>query len=1148
MVSETGQLQQPEAQIDWSAVCQSMLERFLPRNSVNTQPHSKQVLSKVVPKTLRITPVLRRTSAQAASPKYGPQAFLHHLIAQGLAKSKGKRLAILGEAGTGKTLFLQYFAHCLLQESEGQSLPIWISPAQLKQLSLRDYLMGPWLEQAAQGHVLSLPLWRLSFTEQLQSGRLWILADGFDYSYADLDTPTHQGPLSSLMSSLQDWFRLHLVLTCRPETRQSDPKGLVGFERYQTSPLAYPEEVELAIEDCLAPQERDSPAPPEHQDLAQSLRQVLAQGQREHLRQCLTSPIRLLLCCRFWQTRPPVFPANRTALYRELSEAFYQWKAELVSTNGEQRQSLAQAFGELGKRVLLEDRPKDQSLSQADMEAVFGKNSPLLRLALQLGWLIPRGLVREGAWERGYGFFDRSFRDYFTALVIDNWQFFLEPATQSYRLFDPQWQAVMHFWMGRTDVAAQAKNDFLETLLVFDDHCSPENFYGKRAFLLAASLLQDYPDFPQADAILEQLWQASQGQTDSPLQWQKLTADCLPNTDRSHLIALLLKRLTLPEAGANGIAPICSYLAQWGPGDEAAMTTLQAQLRQVDQKTQRFNLAETLGQIHPGDELALQTLIQELQDPNHDGYYLALQALGKIAKGNRSAIAAVLEALSLDLSPVQHRQLLVCLEHIARHDDLAIASLTQRLRTYPEGPFRCQVAESLEKIDPGNPTALSLLRRLLLPQESLDTRKQGIYSLGEIALPSAAVINDLAALLQDSDIFLRWLAMSSLAKIGNGHPTAIAALENLLRDILDQPTSEESEWLLKEGVDALAKIDPGNPLLLHTLVHLLENPLDPQTHQDSAEILGQLDPGNPSAINVLLKLLRKNSDEFIQRQAATNLGLIDPGNLTAMMALINLLNQSSNQDIKRLAAQSLGQIGQQNPAVIAALVRSVERQPERETLRAIIQSLTKVGQGNREVAHLLLNLLRRQTDPSLRLEIAESLTTILPQKMLTFVVTQLRDWCTQGSDHRQPADWELLWHCAQALPYTTFYQAWHHHALEEANAPSLSPDHFWVGQASLTVEHGYQKVAKHPGQAVALWALTVPQATELSASPAWELETLANLARQLRQQWPTLQSIVIHHRFGPMTAGDISLVVAIGAPDFSLAWEALRDIRTALQP
>jgi HEAT repeat protein len=1143
MVSEKGQIQQPEAQIDWSAVCQSMLERFLPRNSVNTQPHRQPALAKAVPTTLRIAPVLRSVVSPTAPPKYGPQAFLRHLIAQGLAKSKGKRLAILGEAGTGKTLFLQYFAHCLLQENEGQGLPIWISPAQLKQLSLRDYLMGPWLEQAAQGHALSLPLWRLSFTEQLQSGRLWILADGFDYRYADLETPT-QGPLSALTSSLQDWFRLHLVLTCRPETRQSDPKGLVGFERYQTHALIYPEEVEAAIADCLAPQDRASSPPAESQDLAQSLRQALAQGQREHLRQCLTSPIRLLLCCRFWQTRPSFFPDNRTALYRELSEAFYQWKAELVSANGEQRQSLAQAFGELGKRVLLEDRPKDQPLSQADIEAVFGKNSSLLRLALQLGWLIPRGLVREGAWERGYGFFDRTFRDYFTALVIDQWQFFLEPAAQCYRLFDPQWQAVMHFWMGRPEVTGQAKNDFLTALLNFDDRCSADNFYGKRAFLLAASLLQDYPDFPQADNLLQQLWQASQGQTDSPPQWQKITAALLPQTDRSHLITLLLEQLTTPAAET---LPLYTYLAQWGQGSPTAIAALQERLRQTPQGPQRFNLAETLGLIHPGDELALQTLIQELQDPHQEGYYLALQALGKVAKGNRPAIAAVLDVLSLELSPVQHRQGLACLEQIACHDDLAIASLTQRLRTYPEGPFRCQVAESLEKIDPGNPTALSLLRRLLLPQESLDTRKQGIYSLGEIALPSAAVINDLAALLQDSDIFLRWLAMSSLAKIGSGHPTAIAALENLLRDILDQAASEETEWLLKEGVDALAKIDPGNPLLLHTLVHLLENPLDPQTHQDSAEILGQLDPGNPSAINVLLKLLRKNSDEFIQRQAATNLGLIDPGNLTAMMALINLLNQSSHQDIKRLAAQSLGQIGQQNPAVIAALVRSVERQPERETLRAILQSLTKVGQGNREVAHLLLNLLRRQTDAALRLEIAEGLTLVLPPKMLSFVVTQLQDWCTQGADHCQPADWELLWHCAQALPYVTFYQAWHQRGLEEGSVPSLSPDHCWVGQTSLKIEQGYQKVAKQPGQAIALWALTVPATTEPSLTPTWELDTLTRAARQLRHQWPTLQSIVIHHRFGPLAPEEISLILAIGAPDVSLAGQALGELWSILQ-
>ena len=204
--------------------------------------------------------------------------------------------------------------------------------------------------------------------------------------------------------------------------------------------------------------------------------QTLLHPKHAPLRPYLLSPIRLLLCCKFWQTQPSEFPVTSAHLYAELTTAFYEWKQEWVIASQEQRQRLSRLLGELGKTLLLEGRSIRDPLSQADMDKIFGKHSPLLRLAIQLGWVIPRGLVQQEAWQRGYGFFDRTFRDYFTALAIDNWQFFLDGYQHHYRIFESKWLPVLRFWLGRSDIPNLEKSRFMEALLEFNDHCSPENF------------------------------------------------------------------------------------------------------------------------------------------------------------------------------------------------------------------------------------------------------------------------------------------------------------------------------------------------------------------------------------------------------------------------------------------------------------------------------------------------------------------------------------------------------------------------------------------------------------------------------------------------------------------------------------------------
>jgi predicted NACHT family NTPase len=76
---------------------------------------------------------------------------LAQVLEKGVGKTKGKRIALIGEPGAGKTTLLQAIAFRILDKNLG--LPIWISLADLQQQDgnledFKKYLLQKWLETA----------------------------------------------------------------------------------------------------------------------------------------------------------------------------------------------------------------------------------------------------------------------------------------------------------------------------------------------------------------------------------------------------------------------------------------------------------------------------------------------------------------------------------------------------------------------------------------------------------------------------------------------------------------------------------------------------------------------------------------------------------------------------------------------------------------------------------------------------------------------------------------------------------------------------------------------------------------------------------------------------------------------------------------
>lgn len=115
-----------------------------------------------------------------------------------------------------------------------------------------------------------------------------------------------------------------------------------------------------------------------------------------------------------------------------------------------------------------------------------------------------------------------------------------------------------------------------------------------------------------------------------------------------------------------------------------------------------------------------------------------------------------------------------------------------------------------------------------------------------------------------------------------------------------------------------------------------------------------------------------------------------------------------------------------------------------------------------------------------------------------------------------------------------------------SSTPIDSQDSFTITLAPLSVAEVYE-LADDPGNgAVVMMSGTVRNQTE--GKPVLSLEYQAyepmaiavfrSIAQQIRDSWKDVNRVVIHHRIGHLTVGEISVVVAVGCPHRSEAFAA----------
>ncbi len=392
--------------------------------------------------------------------------FFEDVLLRGHTKiSNGKRIAVIGEAGAGKTTQLQKIGSWLLEESD--DIPVWISLTDLGAKSLREYLFENWVREAS-GEIETAPqVWKDSLGDAIKSGKVWLLLDG-------VDEMTVSNPLSYLSTQLKEsWLKnVRVILTCRVNVWDGGKNALTGFDVYRNLDFDYPNDVYQFIGKWFA----------HTSELAGSLTQALEQSGKERIRDMVKNPLRLTLLCYSWQLKQGELPETKAGLYEWFVEAFYKWnkgKAQ-IELSRSQEEKLNQALGELAKRAIDGETSRFR-LTKTFIENVFREfDIDLFDIALKLNWLNEIGVAAEDPLEKVYAFYHPSFQEYFAALAIDDWDFFLpkdhadRPIRDRYRLFEDKWKYALSLW--EELIHQEYKNEFVSKLAEFDDGC--DNYYG----------------------------------------------------------------------------------------------------------------------------------------------------------------------------------------------------------------------------------------------------------------------------------------------------------------------------------------------------------------------------------------------------------------------------------------------------------------------------------------------------------------------------------------------------------------------------------------------------------------------------------------------------------------------------------------------
>jgi len=1009
--------------------------------------------------------------------------FFEDVLLHGNTKiSQGKRIAIIGEAGAGKTTQLQKIGSWLLEETD--YIPVWISLTALGAKSLREYLLEDWVRDASE-EMAAPQAWKDSLGEAIKSGKVWLLLDG-------VDEMTVSNPLSHLSSQLREgWLKdVRIVITCRVNVWDAGKNALTDFDVYRNLDFDYPNDVYQFIGNWFAS------AP----DLADKLKQALEQSGKERIRDMVKNPLRLTLLCYSWQKQQGELPETKAGLYDWFVDAFYEWnkgKTKLELTRSK-RNELNQALGELAK-LAIDSEDSRFRLTETFIENVM--NPDLFELALELNWLNEVGIASENSLEKVYAFYHPSFQEYFAALAINDWDFFLPKdhvdaplqndvgKYKRYRILESIWQETLILWIGRNSILETQKVNFISKINSFKDNCMDLYYY--QLYFISVQLYSEIKNIKSLDnqfeEIIDQIITWKFGEYDPQnFLWNnkidlfyKKCGELLFNINSTKIIDILMLRLNITR---EKILDYFNFNYQEYEKKKESIITSRRDLLEDDTVRiydslpyQIIDIIRNIKHLSTDNSLIANIAIdiffnqkypydrcifcEMCPETIHD--VKIVESIIKILPFKKNEYIITKDSCYLD----EINFLIYCLGGSEVFKDEIVNELTSIVKDPKYIYFHLSAAENILRIDPNNQFAIF---EIIKPLMSLDSEDNDILAnispvLEKFAVGNTQVIELLSQVILDKPINTNasFFAIDCLGRIVNNDGKIIDLLINSLKKannleayvlkIEDQDKYQEEIEDLNEVVDNICSnlIDIVNIMsinynIVEELISLLMSFSHVVNRLYICEYIESIAPNNSIVSDEIEAILGLGEHIFsfieYHRYRFKNLGKNQRLIELLLKFITNFPDTIEKIKFVKLLAIFDSHIAVDYLSKVAFSSRYI----------AYTEILSSIDLNNKlSIRKLFQEFLNREIEDNDNLKdyresILRHLISTLKdcndmKQMVTVISSQKLKICNiELSDSRKDARlqsnlYALLWHCAQNMSYPDFYEAWH-------SQPSIHPE------------------------------------------------------------------------------------------------------------
>ncbi|MCG5059388.1 MAG: NACHT domain-containing protein [Limnoraphis sp. WC205] len=1028
----------PDLQIDWRKVCAKMLEKqqqnqqirrkatqmgfetqvYVPLGLVERkQQQNLREEIPIKPMNFRENEVIERI--------YERDEFLSEVI----GKNQNKRLAIVGESGSGKTTWVDQIATYIKDKTE--DLYICISLGSLQKKTLEEYILEKWLPKAIAYADLDIDSETLEkpLQKRLRRGGVWLLLDGVD----EIGETSISQKLENIQDQLTGWLsEARIILTCRTNVWDTYLKNpLSGFDTYKTQEFT-PEQVDQYIQGWFTKAKQEQ--------RGQALQDKLKEPQHEHVSQLVKNPLRLALLCQiFSRNQNAELPETKAGLYKQFIGYFYEWKPAKIGIDlvnqPTQQHELHQALGRLAIAGLDSSARfrLPQSLVKEDII-----NDELFNLALNLDWLVL--IDRDNKTDEPiYQFFHPSFQEYFAALVIDDWDFFVprdhvdQPVPgKRYCIFEAEYKQVFIFWLGRNDINQKSKDMLLKTLINFEDSCL--NIYRDRAYFLAASAINEVKEFEECEEIIKTVINLSlqynsrvnNSNYPSPvfrLAYQSIlqinstqVADSLVNIinkSQDELIwcqaATLLGEIKVKNSNTiNALIyvinqsqyeyPQCMAASSLGKIDSTQSIAKNTLTKLIENSNQEYVYATAsveLLKIDPDNLLAINVLIELIFDGNFIGKKIDIvEVLWKSNKGKNLFINQII----FFIKNREVKNFYPCnfiIENYLKYNSFFISELTKLISKCDDFEVCRIAAEILCKVAPLNSTAIQTLLKLIQNSEDDYTQVKIARTLIEIDETSTVAID-------------------------------------ILFDILNSSNEEFIQGVAAWGLRKVKSDNRKRPIIVNAIKNLLKNSQDELSCVLAAGSLAILDKGNSKALKILAKSIKKSTDETDTLQAIYCLREVEKVNLKVMEALSNAIKTTENNTIVTLAVNQLCYLINFLPENIEFIITLIREQSS-YFYENLAKSLWNIKSLDYRLIEALLDVIKSSEDKTIVDEITVGVCFFIKNDNKIQFLEIFKKYYLEQEDidifWRFDAYYQLLWYCSQHMTYPEFYHAWNSPAL-----------------------------------------------------------------------------------------------------------------------